>query len=243
MSGGKTGGGIDQAIWDCGQDGKMALSGDTVGILTVPPEIRKVIYERILGMEWLIPVVFFQDDDGGGACRMAGGWTFKPKHWTAILFVNRQMYAEASDMLYSGNRFYFLDDSRRQDGGLQQFLSGIGMANASTLRYVCINFPGQEVEKAWQASLNVLREKCRSMTTLELFLRDRNAGALTGTASSAYENMIRVDAQMKAISSLKRIVIRDQGRVVTRLGRELMSGLGWSVDAFDTFDTFMENKG
>ena len=146
-------------------------------------------------------------------------------------------------MLYGLNSFSLADSTPREVGLLQSFLDSIGPVNAGLLSHLSINFPvaesieGQPGKVKLRAdslqSLKLLQEKSTNLTTLETFIHGQNA---KGILAPDQENsqfiqvaLSHIDAQLKAIPSLDKIIVRSFGGTLTPSVIELMQGLGWVV--------------
>ncbi|QYT01013.1 hypothetical protein H0G86_008069 [Trichoderma simmonsii] len=203
----------------------------------LPERVRYDIYKRVLVIAH--PIYLFQDNGS----RVE---TFSPDipiRWLALLHSNGQIYREARAVLYSMNRFTLVDTTQQQAGLLQSFLDSIGSVNANLLSHLCINFPvvenrkgqscGVELREDGRQSLKLLQEKCASLKTLETFVHGNNSSFLTetceGNSQFVREALLRVDAQLKTISSLKQIIVRVYARNLTSSVMDMMRGLGWVV--------------
>jgi len=209
----------------------------TISWFDLPKRIRHNIYKRVLVVAH--PVYLFQDKGS----RVEAFAPEKPIQWLALLHSNRKICGEAIEVLYGMNRFILVDTTRQQAGFLQSFLRCIGPVNAGLLSHICINFPVLEniedqhdkVEMG-EGSLHIwrlLREKCTNLTTLETFIYGKNSSFLTeadgDNSQFVREVLLQIDAQLKAISSLKKIIIRVYSGTLTPLVIDLMQGLGWVI--------------
>ncbi|KAK0619585.1 hypothetical protein B0T14DRAFT_585285, partial [Immersiella caudata] len=156
----------------------------------------------------------------------------KRAQWLALLSTNRTLWAEASATLYGQHKFVLVETIKSQAGMhlLQTFFDNIGLVNAGYLTHVCIKFPVVPDLR----ELKLLKDKCRSLRPLEAFMYSHTSkGLASGSydleSTSTPEALLEVDAQFKAIPSLRTVLInlhngplvpRDQGvNAGTRLGR------------------------
>jgi len=82
-------------------------------------------------------------------------------------------------------------------------------------------------------SLKLLQEQCATLTTLETLLYSRNSRRLTDPSHDdsqfIREALSQIDAQLKAIPSLKKIIVRFYDGTPTPVVIELMQSLGWAI--------------
>ncbi|TVY67448.1 hypothetical protein LSUE1_G007443 [Lachnellula suecica] len=208
------------------------------GFLGLPDKIRINIYKRVLVVAH--PLYLFQDR---GSQTVESFAPERPPRWLALLYTNRQVHDEASIVLYGSNHFTFMDTANRQGGLLQSFFNCIGSSNAGLLSHLCINFPLAENGKGQSGtvmlgeddlySLRLLKEYCAGLTTLETLIYSRNSARLinAGDNDSEFirEALSQIDTQLKAISSLKKVIVRYYDGTPTPLVVELMQGLGWVI--------------
>lgn len=224
---------IQTSTTDC--DSSQSTSSATVNFLDLPIEVRNRIYEIVLVI--LHPLYLFQEP-GSPVETFAPD---RPLQWLALLHTNRQIYVEASAVLYAINHFHFVDITQRQVGVLRSFLDCIGYVNAASLSHLCINFPIAEsiddqpgkvrLRDDSLESLKLLQDKCTNLSTLETVVHYKNSSFFTRTDEFLREAFSQIDAQLKAIPSLKRIIIRIavNDRVPTSSAMDLMQGFGWLV--------------
>ena len=163
----------------------------------------------------------------------------RPIRWLAVLYTNRRIYREASAALYETNQFHFVDITEQQVGLLRSFLDCIGPMNAASLSHLCINFPvvesidGQtgnfKLRDDSLQSLKLPQDKCTNLSTLKTLVHDRNSSVFRKTDDIIREALSPIDAQFKAISSLKRIIVEVvvYDGVPTTSAKNYMRGLGW----------------
>jgi hypothetical protein len=146
-------------------------------------------------------------------------------------------------VLYGLNHFTFMDTTQHQGDLLQSFLNCIGSVNAGLLSHLSINFPVVESVEGQPGkvmlrdddlySLKLLQEKCPNLATLEALVHSRNSkylfNASQDDAHFIREALPQIDAQLKAISSLKNIIVRSYDGTPAPLVMELMQGFGWLV--------------
>ena len=143
----------------------------------------------------------------------------------AALRANKRVHREANGLLYTGNRFEFIDlvpTERLMYTGctaVESFLNQIGRQNSSLIRHVCIDFPAISDYRPGTAclhgdsikTLELFRENCTSLTILETPLYDIIPLEVyhedTGKRMVADAAVELVDARFRDISSLKEIVV------------------------------------
>lgn len=206
-----------------------------INFFGLPSKARKDIYERVLTVAH--PLYVFRDTGP----RVETFAPDKPPQWRTLLFVNRKMNSEASAVLYGTNSFTLLDTTRREIGLLQAFLDCIGPVNANLLSHLCINFPDIEgqpgqprcLREGSLQDLKLLQEKCTNMTTLETHVYSNNSAVFTRTDQDDLqfirEALLQFDVQLRAIPSLKKIIIRVYGGTPTPSVMAFMQGFGWVV--------------
>jgi len=209
-----------------------------IGIFRLPVDIRNNIYRRVLVVPH--PLYLFQDTGSQVVETFAPD---RPFRWLALLHTNRQIHDEARAVLYGSNHFHFMDTTQRQGGLLQSFFNCIGSVNAGLLSYLCINFPVAQREDGHPGkvmlreddlySLKLLQEKCTKLMTLETLIYGRDSKRLINPSHDdsqfVQEALSQIDAQLKAISSLKKIIVRSYDGTPTPSVLEMMQGLGWVV--------------
>jgi hypothetical protein len=222
--------------------GKGVLSQRTslvpISIFSLPVDIRNNIYRRVLIVPH--PLYLFQDTGSQVVETFAPD---RPSRWLALLYTNRQIHDEARAVLYGLNSFTFMDTTQHQGGLLQSFLNCIGSINAGLLSHLCINFPvvesvdgqpGQAILREDDLySLKLLQDKCTKLTTLETLIYGRNSRCLINPSydDSQFirEALSQIDAQLKAIPSLEKIIVRSYDGTPAPAVMELMRGLGWVI--------------
>ncbi|KAK7416214.1 hypothetical protein QQZ08_012092 [Neonectria magnoliae] len=211
----------------------------SINFVDLSKGIRQDIYKRLLAVAH--PIYLFQDKGS----RVETFAPDKPARWLALLYVNQQVHSEARTVLYGMNRFTLVDTTQQQVGLLRSFLNCIGSMNADLLSHLSINFPAVErmedqpgarevnIRDDGLQGLRLLQEKCTHLTTLETFIHSKNSSLLTGTDEDSsrlvQEALPRIDAQLKAIPSLKKIIVRVYIATLPPLVMDLMQGLGWVV--------------
>jgi hypothetical protein len=213
------------------------LFPSSINILHLPDRVRHQIYELVLNV--LHPLYLYQDSSSSVQ-------TFapdKPKHWTALLYTNRQIHIEASAALYRVNRFELVDMTKPQVGALRCFLDRIGPSNATSLSHLCISLPSvvsndEEPGKVQlrddsKQILKLIQDKCTSLTTLETTVHYRNSALFTQTDKSLLLALSYVDLQLRTIRSLEKIIVRVETHsdVPTPAAKEMMHRLGWVLFA------------
>lgn len=208
-----------------------------MGFSDLPERVRYDIYKRVLVMGH--PIYLFQDNGS----RVETFAPDIPIRWLALLHSNGKIYREACAVLYGMNRFTFVDTTQQQVGLLQSFLDRIGPVNSNLLSHLCINFPfvekrkGQscevELREDSRQSLQLLQERCANLTILETFIHGNNFSFLIepceDNSQFVREALLRIDEQLKAISSLKQIIVRVYVGTLSSSVMDMMRGLGWVV--------------
>lgn len=213
-------------------------SSVTIGLLSLSVGIRNKIYRSVLVVPH--PLYLFQDTGSQVVETFAPD---RPSRWLALLYTNRQIHDEARAVLYGSNHFTFMDTTQHQGGLLQSFFNCVGSVNAGLLSHLSINFPVAEnvdgqpgqvmLRKDDLHSLKLLQENCAKLTTLETLLYSRNSERLIDPnhddSQFIREALSQIDAQLKTITSLKKIIVRFYGGTPTPAAMELMQSLGWVI--------------
>ncbi|KAF2267299.1 hypothetical protein CC78DRAFT_87166 [Lojkania enalia] len=215
------------------QSSKSAGSAQ-VNFLDLPKGVRNKIYSRVL----IVPHPLFLFQEPG--CRVETFAPDRPFRWLALLYTNRQISHEASAVLYRINHFHLVDITEQQFGLLRSFLDCIGHVNAASLSHLDINFPVVEsidgkpgalkLRDDNLQSLELLRHNCTTLSTLEALIHSKNFSIFRKTDDFLREALLLIDAQFRAISSLKKIIIRVTvyDKIPTS-ATDYMEGLGWVV--------------
>jgi hypothetical protein len=203
--------------------------------LHLPKEIRIHIYRKILTVPH--PLYLFQEPNS----RVESFAPDKPHRWLALLLTNRQIRNEASVELYGTNQFHLVDTTPQQAKLLQAFLDCIGAENAASLSHLSINFPVLEDEYGRPGevkfrhdslqSLELLRKNCTKLSTLKILVHSKNNSIFKRADDSLQQALLLIDAQLKTIPSLGKIVVPVKARdgAPTSAAKEIMQGLGWVV--------------
>lgn len=215
---------------------RPATSG-AIGFLDLPKWVRQNVYKRVLVVGHSVHL--FQDFGP----RVETFAPDRPKRWLALLYTNRQVYGEAKAVLYGKNNVYLMDRPQQQDVLLRSFLNGLGSLNADFLSRLSISFPVAErtqdqsdtvkIREDSLQNLSLLQEKCTKLTTLEMNISTENSSFLTEAAEDkshfVREALLQIDAQLKAVSSVKKVVVRLYIHNLSPLIVDSMQGLGWVV--------------
>ncbi|MCJ1486633.1 hypothetical protein MMC06_006811 [Schaereria dolodes] len=216
----------------------QTTSSVSINLFNLPGDIRNNIYRRVLVVAH--PLFLFQETGSQVVETFAPD---RPFRWLALLYTNRQVHDEASAVLYVLNHFTFMDTTRHQGGLLQNFLSCIGSVNAGLLSHLSINFPIAESVEGQPGkvilreddlhSLKLLQEKCTNLTTLETLVYSQNSRSLINPkhddSQFIREALSQIDAQLKAMPSLSKIIVRLYDGTPAPSVMELMQGLGWDI--------------
>lgn len=213
------------------RDSRSEGSSSTVGFLGLPLEARENIYERVLVLNH--PVYLFQDYGR----RVETFAPDKPRHWLALLRTNRQIHRESKAVFYGKTYFFLMDRPQQQGALLLSFLNCIGSPNASTISRLCISFPLVEAEAGGVRmgedslrGLELLRDKCTNLITLEMQVCRENSRFLRGADKQLVrEALMRIDAQVKAIPSVQRIAVRLHVKDMPLLAINIMQGFDWVI--------------
>jgi hypothetical protein len=201
----------------------------------LPKGIRNDIYKKVLSLSH--PIYLFQEPGS----RVESFVPEKPARWLALLYTNRQIYHEASASLYRTNQFYLVDTTQQQSDLLISFLDCVGPVHASSLSYLCINFPVVERTEGQSGqvklkddslqTLGLLRDKCSNLSTLETLVHHKNDIVFRKEDDTLQEVVSSIDAQLKTIPSLQKIIVRFavRDRVPSTLAKEHMQRLGWVI--------------
>lgn len=213
--------------------------GPCFNFLNLPKEIRLTIYGMTLALQ--TPMTFYLFQDSGS--RIESFRSAQRKIPLDILHVNRKTHGEAASVLYSVSRFNVVDTMERQFKLLNAFLTSIGPANAASIRCLCIGFPGggggtslQEIAGPQQndlGSLELLKERCSTLTTLEMFVYSNNSHILINgkgyEPQHTKEVLDQINALLNSIPSLKTVIVRIFSSFPEPVVVELMTGFGWVV--------------
>lgn len=158
----------------------------------------------------------------------------------ALLRLNTQAYSEASPLLYSNNCFRFTDIWNSTDSAhIAPFLLQIG-PQANLVRHICISFPtfddfrqsSASLHEAHIKNLELIRETCTSITTLELSLHSDCINRALGDLPFADQALDLLDMRFKAILSLKKVIVNFQVYSEDDLSDDQikMRDRGWTVE-------------
>lgn len=212
-------------------------TGTRLSFFDLPRKTRDNIYGRILVVNH--PIDLFRDT-GGPVEAFAPE---QPNHWTAALYVNRQMSRESGAILYGMNVFV-VDEIRQQGVILEAFLKTIGPVNSASLSRLTLNLPavipmseGFRLRDDSAHALRLIRIHCTGLQTLEFlssglksFVFDPTIQDNVGTADEALST---VDLQIKAIGPLDRVLVRAKGQDSSSPLLRIMQDLGWIIIAAD----------
>ncbi|KAF2678071.1 hypothetical protein K458DRAFT_409242 [Lentithecium fluviatile CBS 122367] len=201
--------------------------------LDLPIDIRYDVYTRVLHVPH--PLYLFREP----GCPVETFAPEKPIRWLALLSTNHQIHREASAALYKTNQFHLMDTTQQESNLLQSFLDCIGPVNAASLSHLCISFPAAEniegqpgqvkLREDSLQSLKLLQDQCAKLSTLEMIVHSKNSSVFRETDDFLQGALLSIDAQFKAIPSLKRIVVRAtvHDGVPSASAKDFMRGLGW----------------
>jgi hypothetical protein len=196
----------------------------TMDLFTFPIEIRLKIYSELLVHHG--PIDFSVPFWGNLSSRLCPKGT---GIYPTLLRASKQVYGEAISLLYSDNCFRLTDPdaaSTRRPTAIPAFVRQIG-AQARLLRHVCIDFPTvrltEDPEHDYEPQeenfdiLDLIRETCPGITTLELLLPSERADFVLRDLSVFTELLDLLQTRLEAFQSLQEV------RVDVKL-------LGWDSD-------------
>ncbi|KAI8948200.1 hypothetical protein F4801DRAFT_469400 [Xylaria longipes] len=215
-----------------------------MNFFSLPAEIRLQVYSELLVLPE--PIVFEADSGPPSPPLFRSN---RDGLCPALLRVNKQVYSEASSLLYSNNRFRFPDifvsiSSATNSAHIAPFLRQIG-SQASLIRYICITIPAFLVFYDSQQdrvmfhephikNLELIRDTCTSITTLELSVPpDPAKYAIDDWPLLAAEALDLLNTHLKAIPPLKEIVVNFQIHSDEDLSDDRMKKMrdrGWTVE-------------
>ena len=175
----------------------------------IATEIRLKIYSELLVLSE--PIVFL-------AYRSPSLFrSQRERLYPALLRANRRVHREASPLLYSNNRFQFPEvftftfaPTATSNVHIAPFLYQI-QSQASLIRHICIplhifdypQFSGVRFHKAHIKILELIRDTCTSIKTLELLVSPDYDNYPLGDS----ETLDLLDTRFKSIPSLKEIIV------------------------------------
>lgn len=216
---------------------QQSVSSTTASILTLPVEIRRDIFTRVLAVP--DSLYLFQDPGGPVKCFKP----HKPYAWLALLHTNRQLSYEARAVFYNVNRFT-IEEVELPDypnNLLGSFIKCIGPINAGFLSHLRIAFPATErvngqarqIEENSMKNLLLLQSQCIKLNTLETLIYNKSARCLItedqDEINSARDIFSRINAEFRGIPSLNKIIVRICSASLTSSMRDFLEGLGWVV--------------
>ncbi|KJR87248.1 uncharacterized protein SPSK_01931 [Sporothrix schenckii 1099-18] len=223
----------------------------TSSFLSIPREVRNGIYRRVLVLRH--PLHLFQNNGSTVPGPLETFAPEKPARWLALLYVNRQVHAEASEVLYGLHHFRLVGTAQNQAQLLCTFVNSIGPGNAGAVSHLSINFPAIErvvgvegqlgrlrlaLTGDGQSSLAILREKCPNLTILETLVYTHGSQSLLYAGHDSHDDLddqsirealAHVDVQLKLISSLRKIIVRFYSGPLAPSVVAAMQGFGWDV--------------
>lgn len=208
--------------------------------LDLPPEIRNEIYKYLVVQEEII------------CCVMKSLLELPPAKWKAtkrsllvhvnILRVNKVINHEAKFLLYSQNRFEFIN-LFRFGARFEEFLKGIGPKNASYIQHLKIIFPmfdysACDVTFKWDYTRMVkqISKECTDLQTLELDLGVEQWWELQRRTPERHGLVLAalrlLDTRLRKVQSLKEIrIVADPSYFPDASIKREMEKLGWVVVA------------
>src|SRR3954470_6747495 len=164
-------------------------------LFAFPAEIRLLIYSELLLHHGTISFP---------------ATSLRYPHWIDLcldlLHVNKQVYGEAISILYSGNYFRFSPDvaSTQCHTALAAFVLQIG-ARSRLIRHVCVEDCGHDPGfQACIGNLDLLRDACPGMTTLEISLR---ADPILHNSPVFAKSLDLIDSRLGAFQALQKFKV------------------------------------
>lgn len=196
-------------------------------------EIRLSIYSELLVLDE--PIVFVTDD---GPSSPPFFRSIPHGLCPALLRSCSRVYREASPLLYSNNRFRF-PQIITNSAHIAPFLCQVG-PQASLIYYISIAFPtfdyprsgGIRLQKEHIKNLELIRDACTSIRTLELFVSPDHGNYALNDSETVAEPIDLLEARFKTIPSLKEIIINFEVYPEEDLDDDLtkkMHDYGWAV--------------
>ncbi|KAI4859703.1 hypothetical protein F4820DRAFT_462268 [Hypoxylon rubiginosum] len=199
-------------------------------------EIRLSIYSELLVLDETID---FAADHGPPSPPL-----FRSKRdglCPALLRVSKQVHREATPLLYSNNRFWFpqVFSGRTDIAHIAPFLGQIG-SRASLIQHICITFPSfdhsrlrtAELQKEHVENLELIRDTCTSIRTLELLVPPDDRSYALGISQIATEATDLLNTRFRTITSLRKVNINFEvypGEDIDDDVMEKLRGYGWAV--------------
>jgi hypothetical protein len=185
-----------------------------MGFLDVATEIRLKIYSELLILS--TPIKF---EAGFGPPPTPLSRSRRDELYPAILRVCRTMYDEAIPLLYSSNRFQFPEVYGSTQlvpahAHVAPFLIQIGL-QAKLIHHICIPFPAFDypvpkrarLDEVHIENLELIKKTCTNIKTLELLVPVEYSNYALQNWATASEALDLLNTRLKAIHSLKEIVI------------------------------------
>lgn len=203
------------------------------------PEARKDTYNKMLVAS--SPILVFQESPNRPIEFFVPG---KPTQWPALTLAKFREYneQETNAVFYGSNHFNLVDTTTQREASiLHTFLVSPTPTHARLLSHMSLSFPvlqtvqGQPealgLAEEGMRTLKLLQDYCVNLKTLELYVHMGNAFGLAGeTPSVSFHKVLsQVDAQLKAVPSLKEIIIRYFHDRPNPEALQLMQGFGWTV--------------
>jgi hypothetical protein len=213
-------------------------------LFSLPIEIRREIYKDVLAVLHLLYLC--EDDSRIGYPVRTFGQYHKPPEWPQLIYTNRQIHDEAKAVLYDTIDL-IVEDVETEHGKLSLlrfFWNRIGHVNAGLLSNLRINFPATEriegqsggirLSEYSLQSLQLLKNDFTHLKTLIILVYTRDAYSLLldnlNDIKPAKDLLLELDAQVRGIVSLRKIMIRFCVVPPDPWAREFVEQLGWEVD-------------
>jgi hypothetical protein len=223
-----------------------------INFFSLPGETRNKIYEELLVLSEPIILEIASDHSHDLYKVLPAGNSHTPGRFClALLLANKRVHSEASQLLYSRNRFRLQDPVSMAGYKIQveiltSFLDHIGRQNASFLRHICIAFPAFDghffesvtLEEDSIRTLELIRDNCTNIATLETSLQTTTRVELAldvlDNPRAVAKVLALVDARFKAISSLKEVIVNVYDEPPINDLRKKMSNYGWTIEVTES---------
>ena len=221
-------------------------------LFDIPCEIRLKIYSELLVLSE--PIVFLAEYFSPSLPLF---WSQRGGLCPALLRVNKRIYHEASTLLYSNNNFRFPNlfptvNPETYSADIALFLHQVG-SQASHIRHICIPFPhlnysqpgNPRFYEAYIKHLDLIRDTCTSIRTLELLISLDNADHIFTISSVAAEALHLLETHFKNVPSLKEFVIHFEVWDPEDLNDDLtikIRDYGWTIKVTEQPGTWMDEN-
>ncbi|KAF6512777.1 hypothetical protein HZS61_007583 [Fusarium oxysporum f. sp. conglutinans] len=176
-------------------------------LFAFPVEVRLKIYSQLLLVHPALINLEKREYPSPARLRLEESIDLCP----ALLRISKQVYDEAVPLLYSDNCFHFPEEDEAKTGyatgtTLALFLGQIGLL-AKLVHHVCITLPNRstlldtQLDEDYLKDLDLLRDACVSITTLELSLPFTSGFPVSTTSLDL------IDMRLKALPLLQDVIV------------------------------------